>query len=420
MIKNKMALNSLIYLASNLLNSLIPFLLLPSYTNNLEPSELGLLSLFDSTLLLIVPIIMFGFSGVISVEYFKKPHKFTRYFSSGILIPLIIYLICLIISLLFLLILDSHPFSDPKILTVIITIAIFQVVTQIRLVLFQVSDKSFHYMFFQLWIIISSIYFTLEFVIDNLQGWEGRVWALFITYSFTCILSLISFIKEGFFKFRFIKLIYTFRTLKLGFPLVPHALGMLFIMFFDRYLIAYYWGVNEVGIYVVALQIGMGISLIQNSFAQAWGPYLFRILSSENIDYIHIKKISIFFTMFLFVSAFFLVVISPFIFEVFIGSEYSSSIYLIKYIAFGFCFTGMYKLFVNYIFFVKKNYLLARIALLNVSINALLNLILIPKYGAHGAGISFMLSMLFVFIITALTAQKVYPIKWYRGWSNEK
>jgi O-antigen/teichoic acid export membrane protein len=106
-----------------------------------------------------------------------------------------------------------------------------------------------------------------------------------------------------------------------------------------------------------------------------------------------------------------LIFISPFIFS-FLGDNYIGGLKVIWIIGLGFVFNGMYKMLVNYIFFLEKNKLIFYITLLTALSNILLNLYLIPKIGIIGSALSFMLSCLIELLLTWFLSNSLFPLPW--------
>ena len=400
-----------IYTITNLLNSLIPFLLLPAYTRTLEVESIGILSILENIIYFLVPLIMFGISGVLSVDYFRKNKIFSYLFSSAIIIPIFFSGILLIVIFLYSIFFKYTNFIEIKYLYALLCIGLMQVFTLLRLMLFQVKREPYKYLMLQGWIILSSVLLTLYFVFEREIGWNGRLNALFICYLISGIYSFISFIKDGYFEFNkiiFKKIVYVFY---LGRPLVPHAIAMLVIVYFDRFLIAYYFGTEAVGQYAVAHQLGMGISLLQNSFTQVWGPFLFQRLKQKNNDN-EIRRLAYTFVILLFIAVLVLVTTLYFSYEFIFGTKVRLDINVLIMVSTAFFFTGIYKLFVGFIFYSKENGRLSKIAFIITTINVLMNLLLIPRYGIQGAAFSMMISMMILAILTYRASQQAHPFKW--------
>lgn len=400
-----------VYTATNLLNSLVPFFLLPGYTRVLTLGDYGVLAIFENFITFLAPILMFGVSGVLSVDYFRKKRIFVILFSSAFVVPCFLFLVLLIsvclipVSSLF------QGAVDRCDVMVLLAVGMFQVVTLLRLMLFQVQKKPMHYLMLQGWVILAGVGLTAHLVISSLQGWHGRLSALFIAYGIAAIYSLLSFYFGGYLKLTSVVFKKVKYVVRVGGPLVPHSLGMLLIIYFDRILLAKYWGAEEVGRYAFAHQLAMGVSLIQNSFTQAWGPYLFSAMSDSSKSS-KIRVVAISFVAFLFICCLLLIFISNYLSEFVFGKEFELNIFILSMVAFGFFFTGVYKVFVGFVFYEKQTKYLTKIAVVVVLCNIGLNSALIPMFGADAAAVVMLLSMMLLAWLTYLISQRVSAFRW--------
>jgi Na+-driven multidrug efflux pump len=79
----------------------------------------------------------------------------------------------------------------------------------------------------------------------------------------------------------------------------------------------------------------------------------------------------------------------------------------------GFFFWGIYLVFSGYIFFLKKNYILALLAIVNVVLNITFNYIFIRSFGAIGAAYATCLSYFIVALIISIWCNRLYPMPWF-------
>ena len=70
-----LSINALIYFVSNLINALVPFVLLPVLTRYLPPEEYGHVALFTIFSACAVAVISFGVGGAVTRQYYhlEKP-----------------------------------------------------------------------------------------------------------------------------------------------------------------------------------------------------------------------------------------------------------------------------------------------------------------------------------------------------------
>jgi Na+-driven multidrug efflux pump len=82
------------------------------------------------------------------------------------------------------------------------------------------------------------------------------------------------------------------------------------------------------------------------------------------------------------------------------------------WVGLGFFFWGIYLIFAGYIFFLKKNFILAVLAVVNVTLNLGFNYVFINAFGAIGAAYATCLSYFIVALIISIWSNKLYPMPW--------
>jgi Na+-driven multidrug efflux pump len=84
----------------------------------------------------------------------------------------------------------------------------------------------------------------------------------------------------------------------------------------------------------------------------------------------------------------------------------------VLWIALGYAFQGMYFMVVNYIFYVKKTYILAWVTFTSAGVNIVLNYFFIKANGAIGAAQATTITFFVQFIMVWILSAKVYKMPW--------
>ncbi|PKP18950.1 MAG: polysaccharide biosynthesis protein, partial [Bacteroidetes bacterium HGW-Bacteroidetes-21] len=170
---------------------------------------------------------------------------------------------------------------------------------------------------------------------------------------------------------------------------------------------------SETGIYAVGYQVGMIMSLLQSSFNQAWVPWLFGKLKT-NDDQIKLKivKYTYLYFLLMIICAAVIILLAPLFFKVFIGDSFAAGINFVFYIALGFAVNGMYKMVVNYIFYIKKTYLIAILTVITATTSITLNYVLISRNGAIGAAQSTAITFTLEFILAWVLSASLFKMPW--------
>lgn len=410
---NKLYKTTGIYTLSNIINAAIPFLLLPFLVHYLSPDDYAIIDLFQAVSQLMIAIVGLNTVSALARFYFDcNKTDFGKYNGTSFMLLLGTGIVITIIFSLFGANLET-VFKIPKSwLWLTVIYAIGQNIIQAQLSIWQVTYKAFSYGLFRILRTLTDIVLSVIFILFLKFNWEGRVLGQIIAVSVFAIIALAIIIKNHniIFQFEFKKIK---ELLSFGSPLIIHILGAVIITYSDRFFIANYIGLKSSGIYSAGYQIGMIVYLVQTSFNQAWVPWLYERLKINNfLEKIKIVKfIYLYFIAIILFSAM-VALCAPYIYKLFIPKSYFKGIEVVIWIAIGFAFNGMYKMVGNFIFYVKKTYLMSIITIFIAGINIVLNYIMVNKYGAVGVAQSTAISFFLQFLITWIVSATIYKMPW--------
>lgn len=405
--------NAGVYTLANILNSAIPFLLLPVFTRYLNPYDYGIIATFQVLVSFISPLIGLSLNGSIAVQYYDK---------NGIALPkyitncIFILLAATIFTSIFLYIFStsvSKLVSFPAgWLWSIVVICFGQFFVQVVLTLWQIQMKPLSYGIFQILLTILNLAVALFLVITLKMNWEGRIIAQVCCDGSFGIVALILLYKNRWLSFQFDKTSIK-SALRYGVPLIPHAIAGWIMSGVDRVFINNMVGVAETGRYTVGYQIAMIILLLETSFNNAWVPWLFHNLSSGDSETkIKIVKITYFYVAIMVFLALMLSLFAPFIINVLVGKEFRGSLQYIFWAALGKGLYSMYLMTCNYIFYMNKTSLVALSTFTAAAIHVVATYYLIQNNGAIGAVQAGVISTFVLVFMTWYFANKVYKMPW--------
>jgi O-antigen/teichoic acid export membrane protein len=402
-----------IYTISSLINSAIPFLLLPILTAYLSPEEYGLLAIIQIFIIFTVPFISINISSILQLEYHHlKQKEFSVLVSSVLLIPIVAVFIVLLVFVLSESIINVFLNISLLWLLAIPLIAFMQVLPQTILSIYQISERPMEYGKYQILLALTNLILTISFVILLKLNWEGRVLAILLSYVIFTIISIFLLFKMNLIIFQ-IEMKYIKEALHLGLPLILHFISGVLFMMSDRLFISYYLGNSEVGVYAVGAQVAMVALIVQQSFNQAWVPYLFKNLKVNRYENdVKVVKISYVAFAFFLLLPFIVYLLSYPIFAFLIDAKFSESIRYVFWVALGFSFLGMYKVVTNYIFYEKRTGLLSVLTFSSLVLNFILNYIFIHKFGTIGVAYATAFTMGVFFIIVFFITNKIHKMPW--------
>lgn len=402
------------YSAFNVANAAVPFLLLPILTAYLLPEAFGVLSLVMMLQALMLPVISMGAQGLVTIEYSKlSQDEFKQFVSSIVWLPVIGFFV--VIPLLFFF---STPlaslFNIPEFwVTASAVFVLLQALTILMPVLFQAKQQLMAYGMYKIGMTLVNILLSLYFIIALKHGWEGRLWGLLGSLLIFNVVSLVILFREGLLGLH-ISSTYMLEAIGFGIPLIPHAVSGIMLSMADRVFLVNLASKEAVGIYSVAYQIASAVMIIMSSVNQAWAPHLFAQLNSAPTIEKKQKLVKNTYKImaFMLLGALVFIGLVPILYHFFIAKIYVKGQPVAMLIALALLFQGFYFMVTNYIFYVKKTYLLSIMTAISALIVMLLNYILIPIFGIFGSAYAMLISWLILFLLAWWLAQRVYPMPW--------
>lgn len=179
--------------------------------------------------------------------------------------------------------------------------------------------------------------------------------------------------------------------LSYGIPLTVFELSDLFVKFFDRYLIQWLDGLEQLSLYSVAhslnsyvagtISLGLSYSLmpIYMDIYARHGPVDTEKFLSNAASYISVLSIPIVFGL----SA-----LGGDIITILASSKYAKAGEIVPFLAAGLTLWGFLPIFAADLYISKRTWQLSFILLLGSGLNILLNLLLIPQWGIKGAAVA--------------------------------
>jgi O-antigen/teichoic acid export membrane protein len=412
---NRLFGHAAIYTLSNFAVSGVPFLLLPVLTRALDPTAYGIVAMFMMVVSFITVGVGLNVHGAISVRYFdSSSFDISKYVSTALVI--------LLVSTGFMLVLVvvvgpelSEVTSIPKQwLYSAVLVAFLQFLVQILLVLWQASKKPIQFGALRITHAFLDAIGSIVLVLVLALSWQGRLSGMLAAWLSAAIIAGYFMIREGWVA-RSIDPSYAKDALNYGVPLVPHALGGLLLGMADRFMVNNILDVSSTGIYVVAVQLGLIVGMLADSFNKAFAPWLMEQLSEMNDE--SKKRIVIFTYVYFFViialaalGAF----VTPYVLPFIVGPQFQTAGSILVFILLGNAFMGMYYMVTNYIFFSRRTGLLSTLTISIGVLTVVLSWFLINSYGIKGAAIGFMLGQASLFVGAWILSNYCVPMPWFR------
>lgn len=404
---------TVLYSIANLINSGIPFLILPILTRYLSPAGYGTLAMFTATLGFLTILVGLGVHGAVNRQYFESSRAdFAPYVATCLLI--VLGGACVTGFLLWLCAgqLSQLLVLSPSWLTVAWAAAICLVVHQIALAIWQADERVGRYAFMQIGHTAVSFSLTVLLVVTLLLDWQGRIIAQVLALALFAGFALVAISLQGF-VLPVVRTSHARHALGYGLPLVPHAIGGLIIASADKVILANVLGLAETGIYTVGAQIGSLVMIANSAVSNAWIPWLYRHLEAKT-DAADRAVVRVTYALGAATLAIAVAVmlLAPPILQFIVGRDFGPAATLIPLLALSYAFDGLYRLVAAYFFYHAKTIMLAWITVSLSAFNVVTVYVGARLYGVMGAALATLLTNVLFFIVTFVVARRVRRMPW--------
>mgnify|MGYP003111817664 CR=1 FL=1 len=406
-----------IYLFANILNAVIPFILLPILTRYLDPMQYGEVAMFQVMLGALSAFVGVAFVGAAGRKYYDfnlNREELAEFIGSCI--QLIVIFSLIVFSVLFIF---QRQFSEwlnlkPSYLLFAVSVAFCSVIINIRLGQWQVHKQAVKYGALQISQSLLNMLLSLLLVVVLLKGAEGRIDAQIIISSVFLAIALYLLKKDNLLKVFIWRKDYLAEALRFGIPLMPHIAGGFLLTTVDRIVINREIGLAEAGIYMVAVQLTAAVGILFDAINKAYIPWLFEQLKADQLPQKKkIVKLTYVWFILIILGAMLSFVIGPPLAVFIAGEQYAQAGKVVGWLALGQGFQGMYLMVTNYIFYSKRTGLLSIASISSGVLNLILLIVLVRFFGLEGAAIAFATSMGIRFLLTWWIANKRHPMPWF-------
>ncbi|HEX2210473.1 MAG TPA: polysaccharide biosynthesis C-terminal domain-containing protein, partial [Longimicrobium sp.] len=244
-------------------------------------------------------------------------------------------------------------------------------------------------------------------VVGQGWGWRGRVLGEIASQLLVGAIGLAVLVRGGWVRGG-VDRGHLKHAVRYGGGLIPHVYGGLLIVTTDRLFLTHMVGVEETGLYVVGVQVAMLIGVAQQSFNQAWAPWLFGQLKA-NLPGTRrrVHRLTRLYNVAIIAGALALAGLAPWLLGWLVGPQFRGAAQFVLWLALASAFEGMYKMVVNQIFYAGRTHWLAWITFGTGVANVALNWLLISLNGAVGSAQATAAAMLISYLLTARLSRRV-------------
>ncbi|MBT2730134.1 oligosaccharide flippase family protein [Bacillus sp. ISL-75] len=376
----------------------IAFITIPLTTYFISPTEFGKASMFTLFQALIVTFLYLGFDQSYTREYHDSKNK-VNLLKNAMILPLILsivlfFFVCTNLNTVSTLLFDSGKYNTASLLFGLTVV--FMTVERFILLSIRMEEKALEYSVINVLIKINILILTLFFVSMIRQDFLAVVYSTAIGQLIGDVYLIIRYRKYLDFKnFYFDKDLFL-KLLKFGIPLIIAASVNNLLNSLDRLALRRWSDFSEIGIFTAALKVSATLSILQVSFTSFWVPTAYRWYN-QNKDIKHFKVVS---NVLLLIMSFLfcLILLLKDLIVILLSPDYENAKFIIGFLCLQPIMYTVSETTTLGIVFSKKSHLNILVSILSIIPNIILNIILVPKFGAIGAAIATGVSYIFFFL----------------------
>jgi O-antigen/teichoic acid export membrane protein len=409
---------STIYLTTNILSSSIPFLFIPILTELLTPEEFGMVAMFQLLILFLNATLGLNVNAALDRKFFESNTKeLSEYVgNSFVILGVTTSIILIIVSVTDNFI--SASFNIPVYwLYIGVLCSFLNFIVLVRLGQWQVRGDATKYGLIQILRTVLNFGSSILLLYLVSFGAESRLIGILFSTGFVAILSYIFIVRDRLVNYNNITKDKIIQIVNYGLPIVPHVVFNLILNSFDRIVISNHLGVGDVGIYMLAVQLGLIVNVVFTSLNKAITPFLFETLSVRGNKKVVIKLYLLLFIT-LTISILMSYWISPALVTLFANESYYSAKEFIFYIFAGQCLSALTLFLSNFFLFYKKTKYLSFSSIISGGVNVVLLLYLIKVIGLDGAAIAYLISKLVQLVVTIYYISCHDCMNWIFNWDR--
>jgi|AntRauTorcE11897_2_1112592.scaffolds.fasta_scaffold00026_25 O-antigen/teichoic acid export membrane protein len=412
-----LAKSTAIYSVGNISSKVVGLILLPVFTNitYLSVEAYGLLGLFEAIVQLFITLFGLGiYNGIFRWFYEEKSSQGSLLFTS---LATVMVMAALGVSTGFLFeksitrLMFENPSFNSAYRWMVLTAAL-EMIAVIPVTLMRLKEDAKLFTISSVLRLAVILILTLWFLIKLELGLDG----IFIAQTAGQAVFLLAVTPYMWNNLHF-KIDWRVPTVLLSYsiPIMFSSLVGTLVQFVDRFIINSFQGLEEVGIYSLAVKLSNVIKVVViTTFSLSLTPILFKKIKDPDHGRFYSKSM----TYYGFIILLIIMAVSLFSFEVikvFTGSTvYWQAFWAIPILSLSLYFVALKSVGLMGIHISKKMWYLTLLTVIVLALNIILNIYLIPLAGSLGAASASLISQMFYFTVGYKIAQKYHfiPYEW--------
>lgn len=410
---NKFLKIGIIYTIGQLLTKAMSFVMIPIYTKELGVIGFGQLSIVDAVMNFISSFLIISiYSGYIRFYRDYEEEKRNKLRNTAITFALIMAIINIVLSITVGKYISKYIFDFENSYSIFILLIFRSLLAQFITLL--MCDYNLNYNA-QKTVLISFVQMIFDLIfVSYFVVWGNKgITGIYLGYICSSLIILVSLVVKQIkrIKVEFDKDMFK-DMFKFSFGLIPCNLSATVLDLADRYFLSGYKGFTQTGIYSMGYKVGMLIDPVFISpFKSIFTTFKFQMWNEKDGK----KRMNEMFINYHLLGCLIIILLtvgSELIILVLSNREYLGAVNLIPLILFSYFLYGENEFFSLGIQVRNKTYITSIIMLIGGSVNIILNMIFIPKFGMYGAAFATLLSYIVINKINIFVSKKYYEVKY--------
>ncbi len=407
----KLFSNTIVFSIGTFSSKILVFLLVPFYVHFLSDAEYGVVDLITQTANLLIPLVSLGIASAVLRFGLDQSSDKKAVFSTGVAAILIGFLLFLLTVPILLQVQIIGEYT--LLLLFYVFIGCFRLLcTNFVRSLQYVKLYSFDGILCTVLVITFNILFLMRF------GWgiQGYVLATICSDSCSVLFLTLAARLYRYLDFRRIRASVYRPMLRYCLPLIPANIFWWITHVSDRYMVTYMVSEGANGLYAIAYKIPTMITIVSTIFMEAW--QLSAVVEKNDPELPgFFSNVLSYYQSFVFLCGSGCILFCKVLITLLtLGQpDYYVSWRYVPALIIATCFS-CFVTFLGSVYVVEKKSMVSFLTtLLGAAINVLLNLLLIPYFGANGAAVATASAYISIYLVRAYTTRRMIPMQFGFG-----
>ncbi len=353
--------HSFVYFCGNVINAVLPLLLMPLFTRYLSPTDYGILGTSGILVQFLTMAIGLNSSGLIVGSQFEGSREAQRQLVSTNLfvsaaLAAFLSLCTLVAGELFQ---RVTKFPAPWAPAVVV-LALAGVIRAMYLCLLQARNEAGRFVGLQVLTTGSNLVLSVVLIVAAGMRWQGRMLAMLASGALVAVISLYGLIT----RLKVLVPAFDQKALKsllaFGVPLIPHALGGSVVTVAPTLYLNHLATVADTGLYSLGFRIASPVALVAGAANQAYMPALFSKLSRpESLDKLQLCRVLLRGSAGLIAAGLAYGFGARLFLPLLVGPRFYEAADYVLWLALAFAIHGAYFVFTNFVVYAKRTALIA-------------------------------------------------------------